>query len=30
MAAVEPSADDDKFGFFKRPTKAVNLDEEAA
>jgi hypothetical protein len=30
MAAVEPSRDDDKFGFYKRPTKAVNLDEEAA
>lgn len=30
MAAVEPSADDNKFGFFKRPTKAVNLNEEAA
>lgn len=30
MAAVEPSEDDEKFGFFKRPTKAVNLDEEAA
>ncbi len=28
MAAV-PSRDDDKFGFYKRPTKAVNLDEEA-
>jgi hypothetical protein len=30
MAAVEPSRDDDKFGFYKRPTKAVNLSEEAA
>jgi hypothetical protein len=30
MAAVEPSEDDEKFGFFKRPTKAVHLDEEAA
>ena len=30
MAAVEPSEDDEKFGFFKRPTKALHLDEEAA
>lgn len=26
-AMVEPSKDDPKFGFFKRPTKAVNIDE---
>jgi hypothetical protein len=26
MAAVEPSDDDPKFGFFKRPTKAEFTD----
>ena len=30
FAAVEPSADDDKFGFYKRPTKAYILRDEAA
>ena len=30
MAAVQPSQDDEKFGFFKRPTKAMFLDEEVA
>lgn len=30
MATVEPSRDDSRFGFFKRPAKAVMLDEEAA
>ncbi len=29
-AAVEPSDDDDKFGFFKRPTKAAIINEEVA
>lgn len=28
-AAIEPSKDDDKFGFFKRPTKAAHLEEAA-
>jgi len=28
MATVTPSNDDPKFGFFKRPTKAIMLDEE--
>jgi len=28
-AAIEPSNDDDKFGFFKRPTKAAILEEAA-
>ena len=29
-AALEPSRDDEKFGFFKRPTKATFIDTEAA
>jgi hypothetical protein len=29
-AALEPSQDDEKFGFFKRPTKATFIDAEAA
>lgn len=29
VAAVEPSGDDNKFGFYKRPSKAVLLDEAA-
>jgi hypothetical protein len=29
-AAIQPSEDDDKFGFFKRPTKAKFNEEEAA
>jgi len=29
-AALEPSKDDEKFGFFKRPTKATFIDTEAA
>ncbi len=28
MATVEPSRDDSRFGFFKRPTKAIILDTE--
>ena len=30
MATITPSDDDTKFGFFKRPTKAVYLNEAAA
>ena len=30
MAGIEPSQDDEKFGFFKRPTKAKFLDKEVA
>jgi len=29
VAQVEPSRDDNKFGFFKRPTQAVVLEEAA-
>ena len=28
-AAIEPSKDDDRFGFYKRPTKAAILEEAA-
>jgi len=30
VATVQPSHDDPKFGFFKRPAKAIVIDDEEA